>query len=135
MSTAFGDVSAIRPSQWTVLRTISVHAHTHTYISIYVYIAPSLFVAHFSSEKLAVIILAVFTYLITCSVCNPSPIAHAHLSLMQMPSSTHLGSDLQGAANPSSHPTLPAHVKALTHPSHSPLTRPSAQQAGVHAPV
>ena len=52
-----------------------MYTHTHTYISTYVYISPSLFVAHVSSEKLALIVLAVFTYLITSSVCNPSLVA------------------------------------------------------------
>ena len=49
--------------------------YTHTYISIYVYISPFLFVAHVSSEKLALIVLVLFTYLITSSVCNPSLVA------------------------------------------------------------
>lgn len=52
------------------------HIHICTYVYIYFYISFSLLVTHFSSsEKLALIILNIFTHLINSSICNQPPIA------------------------------------------------------------
>ena len=87
-----------------------MYINTHTYIYIYFHISLSLFITHFSSEKLALIILNIFTCLINSSVCNPIA------ATIQMPSSPHLGSDTpQGAASHPT-PTLPPHVKVFLTP-------------------